>query len=149
MFEKEGSSGLGVVIRNGDRRVMASLSQLVPLPHSVIEVEVLVARRGVELALELGFYNIELEGDSAGLISSLNDGHRSLAQYGHIVIDIHYLALQFFVFNLSHVRRHCNNVAYSLARKTVIPPPPPLPIWMEDVPPNVTHVLHASLLKLI
>lgn len=75
MFEKEGSVGLGVVIWNGDGQVMASLSQLVPLPHSVIEVEALVARRGVEL--------------------TLNDGCRSLFQYGHIVIYIHYLASQF------------------------------------------------------
>ena len=142
-FEKEGSAGLGVVIRNGDGQVMASLSQLVPLPHSVIEVEALAARRGVELAPELSFYNIELEGDLTGLISSLNDGHRSLAQYGHIVTDIHYLASQFFVFNLSRVRRHCNKVAHSLARRGLISSP--LSIWMEDVPPNVTHVPHADL----
>ena len=41
---------------------MASLSQLVPLPHSIIEVEALAAQRGVERALELGFYNIKLKG---------------------------------------------------------------------------------------
>ena len=104
---------------------MASLSQLEPLPHSVIEVEVLAAQCGVELALELGFHNIELEGDSTGLIISLKDGHRSLAQFGHIVTDIHYLASQFSIFNLSYVRRHCNKVAHSLARRALISPLPP------------------------
>jgi len=122
---------------------MASLSQLVPLPHSIIEVEALAARCGVELALELGFYNIELEGDSTGLISSVKDGHRSLAQFGHIVTDIHYLASQFSVFNLSLVRRHCNKVAHSLARRALISSP--LLIRMEDVPSDVIHVLHADL----
>jgi len=91
-FEKKGKAGLGVVIQNGVGQVMALLSQLIPLPHSVIEVEALVAQQGVELALELGFYNIDLEGDSAGLISSLNDGYGTLAQYGRIITYIHYLA---------------------------------------------------------
>lgn len=103
---------------------MASLSQLEPLPHSVIEVEALAAQCGVELALELGFHNIELEGDSTGLIISLKDGHRSLAQFGHIVTDIHYLASQFSIFNLSYVCRHCNKVAHSLARRALISPLP-------------------------
>ena len=41
-FKKEGSAGLSVIIRNGD-------GQVVPLPHSVINVEALAARHGVEL----------------------------------------------------------------------------------------------------
>nr|POF18722.1 hypothetical protein CFP56_24950 [Quercus suber] len=52
--------GIGEIISGF---VMASLSQLVPLPTMVIEVETLAARRALELALELGFDNIVLEGD--------------------------------------------------------------------------------------
>ena len=51
-----------MVIRNGAIQVMTLLSQLISLPHSVIKVEALAAQRGVELALELGFYNIKLKG---------------------------------------------------------------------------------------
>ena len=61
-FKKEGSASLDMVIRNGARQVMTLLSQLISLPHSVIKVEALAAQRGVELALELGFYNIKLKG---------------------------------------------------------------------------------------
>lgn len=43
---------------------MASLTQKLPLPSTMIEVEVLAARRALELALETGFDNIILEGDS-------------------------------------------------------------------------------------
>ena len=50
--------------------------------------------------MELGFNNVELEGDSAVLINSLKDDHRSLAQFGHIVVDIHYLASHFSFFKL-------------------------------------------------
>ena len=42
-FKKEGSAGLSVIIRNGDGQVMPSLFQVVPLPHSVINVEALAA----------------------------------------------------------------------------------------------------------
>ena len=104
---------------------MALLSQLVLLPLTVIEVEALAARRGVELALELGFNNVELEGDSTGLINTFMDGCKSLAHYSHIIADIHYLASQFSIFNLSHVHRHCNKVAYSLVRRAIHPPLPP------------------------
>ncbi|KAL0010777.1 hypothetical protein SO802_005885 [Lithocarpus litseifolius] len=52
-FDKDNSVGLDVVIRNDK----------VPLPTMVIEVETLAARRAFELALELGFDNIVLEGD--------------------------------------------------------------------------------------
>ena len=64
MFENDNCIGLGVVRQNTDGLDMASLSQLVPLPPIVIEVETLVATPALELALELGFDNIVLEGDS-------------------------------------------------------------------------------------
>lgn len=62
-FADEGCVGLGVVIRNGNGLVMAFLSQLISIPLTVIEVEALVAQRGMELALKLGFNHVKLEGD--------------------------------------------------------------------------------------
>ena len=56
---------MGDVIRNGNGLVMAFLSQLISIPLTVIEVEALVAQRGMELALKLGFNNVKLEGDLA------------------------------------------------------------------------------------
>lgn len=55
LFQSENCAGIGVIIRNELRQVMVSLSQRIPLPFIAIEVEVLVARRGLELALETGF----------------------------------------------------------------------------------------------
>ena len=103
LFEHEDSAGLGVVIRNQDGLVMASLSEVVPLPSTVIEVETLAARRAVEFALELGFENIVLEGDSEILIKILNSSNRSLAPFGHIINDINFLASRFACFSATHV----------------------------------------------
>ena len=99
-FVEKGKAGLGAVIRNSEGLVMASLSQLIPLPLTAIEVETFVARQAIELALELGFNNVELKGYSEILIKVLKSSNRSLAQYRHIVSNIHYLASHFSVFNL-------------------------------------------------
>ena len=73
-FAEDGIAGIGAVIRNDAGLVMASLSQRIPLPASVIEVEALAARRAMEFALELGFDNVTLEGDSEVLVKTLNAG---------------------------------------------------------------------------
>ena len=67
---------------------MASLSQKIPLPFTVIEVEALAARRAVEFAAELDLDWIVLEGDSEILINTLQHGCRSLAQFGHLAADL-------------------------------------------------------------
>nr|POE60971.1 hypothetical protein CFP56_74192 [Quercus suber] len=90
--------------------------QQIPLPGSVIEVEVLAARKALELTIELGFDNITLEGDSEVLIKSLAKGGNSLAHYGHLLADIRMLMARFSSLSLSHVRRHCNSLAHALAR---------------------------------
>nr|POF03682.1 hypothetical protein CFP56_34439 [Quercus suber] len=58
---------------------MVSLSQLVPLPFSVIEVNTLAARRALELAVEVGIDRVILEGDSKVLIQILKTGTKTLA----------------------------------------------------------------------
>ena len=96
-----------------------SLSQHIPLPFTAIEVEALATRRSLELALETGFGRVVLEGDSQILIQALKEDTHSLANFGHIVIDISYLASHFSMIDYSHVCRHCNVVARLLARRAV------------------------------
>ena len=63
MFAETGRAGLGVVIRNSDGAVMASLSQQIPQPTMMAQVEALAARRAVEFALEIGITSAVFEGD--------------------------------------------------------------------------------------
>nr|POE51454.1 hypothetical protein CFP56_27190 [Quercus suber] len=58
--------------------VMASLTQQLPLPTIVIEIEALAARRAMELAL-IGLDNIVLEGDNEILFKAMKNGDRNLA----------------------------------------------------------------------
>ena len=71
LFNADNTAGLGVVIRNEQGQVMVSLSEHLPLPSLVIEVEALAAQRGLELAVEIRFKNIVLESDSRILITTL------------------------------------------------------------------------------
>lgn len=141
IFDSVNSAGLGVVIRNCESLVMSSLSQLVHLRTMVIEEETLATRRALELAIELGFDNLVLEGDSKASSKSLRVELVLWAQYGYLANDIHFLALHFSAFKISYVRS--NKVAYSLARRAIISPP--VSIWMEDVLPNLLSVLQADL----
>ena len=119
LFTAENSAGLGVVIRNSEGQVMLSLSEKTSLPFTAIEVEALATRRALKLALEIGFQQITLEGDSQILILALVNNTHSLSSFGHILKDIQFLASCFSKINYSHVRRHCNTVAYSLARRAI------------------------------
>nr|XP_023870323.1 uncharacterized protein LOC111982938 [Quercus suber] len=60
VFKEEKRAGLGVVIRNHQGQVHASLTENVALPPSIMEVEALAAIRVVSFAVELGVSSIIL-----------------------------------------------------------------------------------------
>ena len=123
-------------------QVMASLAQRIPLPSTTIEVEALVAQRAMEVALEIGLNKGVLEGDSLILMNALKTNSHSLAQFGHIIKDIQFLASQFSIISFSHVKRHCNTIAHSIARRALSFSS--LQVWMEDVPLELADVLQVD-----
>nr|XP_023885130.1 uncharacterized protein LOC111997285 [Quercus suber] len=70
-FAKGNKAGLEVVIRNSEGLVMASLTQQLPLPATMIEIEALATQRVIELALEIGLDKIVLESDNIVLVCVL------------------------------------------------------------------------------
>ena len=71
IFRKTDEAGLGVVVRDHQGRVMASMSQKIKLPSSSDEVEALAAVRAISFALELHLPSIIVKGDSELIISAL------------------------------------------------------------------------------
>ncbi|XP_075663184.1 uncharacterized protein LOC142632711 [Castanea sativa] len=147
LFMSNSSAGLGVVIRNEHGQVMVSLSKRTPLPSIVIEVEALAARRGLELAVEMGFKNIVLESDSQVLITALWDNSYSLASFGHMVKDIQFIAYQLSSISYTHVRRQCNTLTRSLARRAKSVSQ--FQVWIKEVPPNSSSILRADIFGLL
>ena len=78
-FVEDNNAGLGAVIWNSEGLITALLTQQIPLPATVIEIEALATQRAMEFALEIGLDNIVLKGDNEILFKALKNGDRSLA----------------------------------------------------------------------
>ena len=107
--------GLGTIIRNDRGLVMATLTEVIPLPTSVEMVEVLVARRALIFAKELDFDHVILEGDSEIAIRAMKREGYSATSFGHILFDIKVLSTHFKCLVFRHTHRQGNKVAHSLA----------------------------------
>ena len=114
---------------------------------SVIEVEVLAARRDLELALELSFDNVILEGDSKILVKTLKTGGSTLAHFCNLTANILFLTSHFSEVRFSFVRRQRNRLAHSLARRASITQQ--ISVWMKEIPPYLMPVFLADLHSLL
>ena len=135
IFQDQGRAGIGMVIRNSEGAVMASLSQQIPLPTTVAQVEAMVERRAVEFVVELGVTRAIIEGDSETICNELSNPSPSPALHGLLIKDAQQLATAFTDISFSHVCRQGNMVAHSLARRAILNQN--LIVWMEEVPPDI------------
>ena len=142
-FADQRRASIGVVIRNAEGAVMATLSQLIPLPTTVAQVEAMATRKAVELALEIGFTRVAIEGVSDTIYRELSSTDPSLALHGHVIQDTRCLASSFVSHSFSHVRCQGNNVTHALARWAINSPN--LTVRMEDVPPDIQCIVQADL----
>ena len=95
LFCQEHRAGIGVVIRNEEGVVIASLSHQIHLPSTVLEVETMATRRALEFAMEIGVHKVILEGDCEILTKALQSNSHSLAQIGHLAEDVNTLPQNF------------------------------------------------------
>ena len=122
IFADQGKAGIGVVICNLEGAVMASMSQQIPLPATVAQVEALAARRATEFALEIGITQAIIEGDSDSIFKDLINPEPSLALHGHLIQDVKFLATGLSFASFAHVHRQGNAVAHVLARPAATTP---------------------------
>jgi ribonuclease HI len=139
-FSKESNAGgIGVVIRDKQGLVIATLSQKVHVCHSADMVEALAAKRAVHFAIEVGLTDVEFQGDAETLIRDLNSPEVIHNAYGLVLDDTKTLLQGISRFSVSHTRRSGNNVAHALARRAF--DCNSYRVWLEEVPPDITHVL--------
>ena len=147
IFSEEGRAGLGVVCRNSEGVVIASLSEQIPLPATITQVEALAARRAVDFSVDIGITSAVLEGDSNIVYKDLSNIEPSLAPHGHIIQDVKLLASSFSCITFSHTRRQGNGVAHALARRAINSPNQN--VWMDIMQPNILHVTRADIAYLV
>uniref|UniRef100_A0A2N9GCE4 RNase H type-1 domain-containing protein n=1 Tax=Fagus sylvatica TaxID=28930 RepID=A0A2N9GCE4_FAGSY len=142
IFAETNEAGLGAIIRNHWGEVMASLCQRIPYPHSVAAVEASAARTAVNLILELGFREVDIEGDSLEIINALLQNSPCFTLYGHLITDTSIIAQNLNSFQFMHVKRDGNTVAHSLAKRARHCEP--FEVWMESVPPDLRNILSSD-----
>ena len=64
VFKDQDRAGIGVIIWDSYGLVMGSMSQVVPPPQTIVELEALAALKVVEFATDLGLIYVVLEGDT-------------------------------------------------------------------------------------
>ena len=122
---------------------MSSMSQVVPLPQTIVELEALAALKVVEFVADLGLIYVVFEGDSEILMNALMDNSLSLASFGLLIQDIKAYAEFFRCISFSHVRREGNTVAPNLARHACHVTG--FSVWMENVPSHTLAAYQADL----
>ena len=116
IFEDLGAAGIGAVVRNSSGEVLATLSEIIPLPSSIVALEAIAARRAVLFVRELGFSGTILEGDSREAILAIKKQSFQHPVVGHLVKDIVSSVNMFQYYSFSHTRRQGNVLAHVLAR---------------------------------
>ena len=82
VFREDQRARVGVIIRDAEDRVCALMAESFHLPFSVAAVEVLATKKALQLAKDLGFHSIILEGDSKIAIDGLLSKNSPLNEYG-------------------------------------------------------------------
>ena len=114
MFQEEDRVGIGVIIRDCKGKGLAQMSEIIPLPLTVIELETLTASKALQFAADLSLNDVILEGDSEIVINALNEDSHSLSSFGLPIQDVKCFANLFHCIRFSHVRREGNSVAHNL-----------------------------------
>ena len=139
VFHETDEAGLGVVVRDHQGRVMASMSEKIKLPSSSDEVEALAAVRAISFALELHLPSVMVEGDSELIILALRSKEESFTSFGYLICSIKQSLGIFSCIYFSHTCRTGYSLAHTLtqyARHINA-----LTVWMEDVPPHLHHII--------
>ena len=87
LFEEEGEAGIGVMVCNHRGEVMASLSERIQKPSSMVTLEMLAARRAVLFTQEFGIGKSMFEGDPEIVINAPQRGNMFNFAFGHLIKD--------------------------------------------------------------
>ena len=127
--------------------MLAAMSEQIVKPPSVELLELLVARRAVSFAIEMGHEQVVCEGDSESVVNSLRGTGMENSWGGHLIRDIKSQSNSFLSISFAHVGRQGNAVAHALAqraRQSFLPQ-----IWLECVPTDIMALYWMIILFLI
>ncbi|XP_038697979.1 uncharacterized protein LOC119995535 [Tripterygium wilfordii] len=132
-------TSLGVIYRDmyGDLMVNSSLVRKTTLDPT--HAEAMGALYAVQMAFELGFLLIILEGDSSLVVEAIRGEEMRLSTWGAVVMEIHRLLSYFVSWSVHHVHRKSNYATHCLAKFVVLDQQ--WSIWIEDSPECVLSIV--------
>ncbi|KAK8501559.1 hypothetical protein V6N12_057890 [Hibiscus sabdariffa] len=136
-FNQQGSYAIsGAIGRNSEGLIMAASA----VPHSNVPdafvAEALACQQAVQLAKDVGFSNVIIEGDSLTVIKKINAGSHDRSVIAPIIADIKELAKNFGAISFRFVRREANKAVHVLARECCSCQTPCY--WLEEAPMEAT-----------
>ena len=114
--KRKNFAGVGSVIRDELGRVVATMCRKISTPLGPLEVEAKAFEAGLQLARDMGFQDIILEGDSLILVRALCGLSSPPSTIDSMVVGMQLLCSDFRTVYISHVRRQGNKPAHILAK---------------------------------
>ena len=134
VFTSLESSRIGVVIRNEDGLIMGAMSKNLPLPLGALEVEAKALEGGIELARDLGLWEVEFESNAQVVVKAVTGAEPGPSSIMKVVEGIRMGLSSFKFWSLNHIGRKCDNAAHILARTASSSIE--THVWVEDTPCN-------------
>ena len=133
-----GVARIGALFQNSTCEVLATLSEIIPLPSSIVALETIAARRAALFIRELGLCGSILERDSKESILAIKNQCFQHPLVGHLVQDIMSSVSTLQYSSFSHTRRQGNVLAHALARRARLSFP--VLVWMNSVPSDIHRI---------
>ncbi|XP_042974899.1 uncharacterized protein LOC122306539 [Carya illinoinensis] len=137
--EKEGKMGMGVIIRDEEGEVLASLCGSRKWVSKPDTAEMQALWRALKLCAELNFVNVVFEGDAFGIVKAVNGREENWEWNGQIIEDIREILKNRPNWVVQHTYRECNNAAHSLARYSLNVNDES--VWIESVPEEIVKTI--------
>ena len=136
-----------MIICNKKGELMGAKSAKGPRVTDSLEAEVLACCNALEFAMDIGFSDRVIEGDSVQVINAIKASKANLSRLGHVVEDIQMLISGLRWAEICWVRRSANRVTHSLAChvKNISNDV----IWLEDSPPPALESLYHDYLAIM
>ncbi|XWS63255.1 hypothetical protein CRYUN_Cryun06bG0079500 [Craigia yunnanensis] len=108
--------GIGVVIRNGDGAVMGAYAgrRLGLVYPFTVEASATIC--SIILAQQMGFYNVEIEGDALGVIKKIQGKEVDMSPIGTLIEEARVRKRSFQFNKFTYIGRLGNMVAHMLAK---------------------------------
>ena len=114
---------------------MGAMSGFLPFPLGALEVEAKAMEEGINLAWDLGLWEVEMESDALVLVKAINDAALRPSSVLKVVEGIKVGLGSFNQWLVCHTSRQNNVAAHLMAREARSFPE--CRIWVEDTPPII------------